>query len=199
MTDADRWEYCEAGDYPDASWIFIVGPGDSMRYRRLRYPRYAKLADIPITPGRVEWLGQGPWVVLQETTAGKNDVHAETVEYKQAATVGQVIHDFANALTTESDEAWLRKRGIATAKDDEIERGLLWGVVNALPRCMVWTRGSGGHCYFDVCPSGRLATHWDDADSPHYCCGEHLPEYDDYEELPWADELRALRERGAHD
>ncbi len=27
------------------------------------------------------------------------------------ATVGQVIHDFANALTTESDEAWLRKRG----------------------------------------------------------------------------------------
>lgn len=83
------------------------------------YPRYATLGDIPITPGMVEWRGNGwDWIQRYDvrgitSASGDQSVTAldDSPEHRHGATVGQVIHDFACALAAESDEAWLRKRG----------------------------------------------------------------------------------------
>lgn len=83
------------------------------------YPKYATLDDIPITPGMVEWRGNGwDWIQRYDvrgitSASGDQSVTAldDSPEHRHGATVGQVIHDFACALAAESDEAWLRKRG----------------------------------------------------------------------------------------
>jgi hypothetical protein len=83
------------------------------------------------------------------------------------------------------------ERDAALAKIASAER-----VVEALPDCAVWTKGSGGHRTFRPCPSARKATHADDGDAVHWCCDEHVPSAhtDEYSEVDWADALRAHEE-----
>ncbi len=116
MTDADDWEYCYRAydDPPGEGWEMLRTLAHTLTYRRLRYPRFAELADIPITPGRVEWSFCGTKQdrrVWGQSSAGGFLALLTSPEHRNRETVGQVIHDFANALATESDEAWLRKRG----------------------------------------------------------------------------------------
>lgn len=79
-------------------------------------PCYATLDEIPIEPGRVEWQswGEPGYSVYGLTSASRARVYAsaESSEFRDGQTVGQVIQDFWMALcgASDRDRAWLRER-----------------------------------------------------------------------------------------
>ncbi len=133
MTDADRWEYRDF-DFNKSplntsgwEWVDHLICGVA-RYRRLRYPRYAELADIPITPGRVEWSGTGnatkfARIWMSDCTGLRVQMWRERLIHDPLNAQIEFICDLF-APVVESDEAWLRKRGDIHV--DTTTRSHLW-------------------------------------------------------------------------
>ncbi len=128
MTDADRWEYqgsiANYGFTP-VGWELnpdVIGNGwQPSRYRRLRYPRFATLADIPITPGRTQHRGctesDGTLFCQVEWSAGHGHWYNTAPGYVTHNALDAQIEFICDlfAPVVGSDEAWLRKRGKFTA------------------------------------------------------------------------------------